>query len=440
MKHRPHGRYGSRRPTRLRPVLRERSLPPLRPRPLAVDPPPRRRGGRWSSCWSALARSSSPSAPATATSRAAAPPRARRRPRASSSSRCPPPRTPTISASRRSRPRTPPGSPARTRSPTRPRVALAVYPSTGDVPRARRGHPGRRRRLAGRDRGSALAGAAGRRAAPGHRAAARSRSSPRTRSAALDPGGSAATAGRQAVRDRRRRRARRTTRRSRSTAATRRRSRPRSTSCASRLAGEPDAHRGRELRRGSAIAMPGRRLGGPLRRPGPVRRQATRSPRRRSKALRSHDGAPVFVLGPESAIGPAGDEGDRARRAGSRAGRRGRARSRTRSPSPATSSGSFGWNINDPGHGFVIANTDRPLDAAVAAPLSASGTWGPLLVTDDARGAARRAARLPARPQARLRGRPDPRRLQPRLADRRHDGDLGRPAGARSTSSPRWPR
>jgi hypothetical protein len=47
-------------------------------------------------------------------------------------------------------------------------------------------------------------------------------------------------------------------------------------------------------------------------------------------------------------------------------------------------SGSFGWNINDPGHGFVIANTDRPLDAAAAASLSGSGTWGPLLVSDEA--------------------------------------------------------
>ena len=37
----------------------------------------------------------------------------------------------------------------------------------------------------------------------------------------------------------------------------------------------------------------------------------------------------------------------------------------------------------------MIANTERPLDAAVAAPLSASGTWGPLLVTDDADRAAR---------------------------------------------------
>ncbi len=46
--------------------------------------------------------------------------------------------------------------------------------------------------------------------------------------------------------------------------------------------------------------------------------------------------------------------------------------------------GTFGWNINDPGHGFVIANSTRPSDAGAAAPLSASGTWGPLLLTDQA--------------------------------------------------------
>jgi len=46
-------------------------------------------------------------------------------------------------------------------------------------------------------------------------------------------------------------------------------------------------------------------------------------------------------------------------------------------------SGSFGWDINDPGHGFVIASAGSPLDAAAAAPLSASGDWGPLLITDD---------------------------------------------------------
>jgi hypothetical protein len=46
--------------------------------------------------------------------------------------------------------------------------------------------------------------------------------------------------------------------------------------------------------------------------------------------------------------------------------------------------GSFGWNINDPGHGMELANSDRPLDAAAAASLASSGQWGPLLVTDTA--------------------------------------------------------
>lgn len=46
--------------------------------------------------------------------------------------------------------------------------------------------------------------------------------------------------------------------------------------------------------------------------------------------------------------------------------------------------GPFGWGVVDPGHGVVFANADRPGDAAAAAPLSASGTYGPLLLTDDA--------------------------------------------------------
>ena len=40
----------------------------------------------------------------------------------------------------------------------------------------------------------------------------------------------------------------------------------------------------------------------------------------------------------------------------------------------------FGWGVVDPGHGLVFARTDRPLDAAAAAPLSVSGSYGPLLV------------------------------------------------------------
>ena len=51
--------------------------------------------------------------------------------------------------------------------------------------------------------------------------------------------------------------------------------------------------------------------------------------------------------------------------------------------------GDFGWNINDPGHGFVLASSERPADAGAAAALSGRGTWGPLLLTDD-------AAQLPA--------------------------------------------
>ncbi len=65
---------------------------------------------------------------------------------------------------------------------------------------------------------------------------------------------------------------------------------------------------------------------------------------------------------------------------------------RIQGPDPVTNAiafarfhdGSFGWNIIDPGHGLVIENTSRPLDAAAAAPLSGRGTWGPLLLTDTA--------------------------------------------------------
>jgi hypothetical protein len=46
--------------------------------------------------------------------------------------------------------------------------------------------------------------------------------------------------------------------------------------------------------------------------------------------------------------------------------------------------GAFGWAIVDPGHGLVFANTRRPQDAAAAAPLSAAGTYGPLLLVTDA--------------------------------------------------------
>jgi hypothetical protein len=100
------------------------------------------------------------------------------------------------------------------------------------------------------------------------------------------------------------------------------------------------------------------------------------------EALRRFRGVPTYVLGPASAI--SNRALDQARRAAGSATRVG-------GEDPVDNAiefarfaeGSFGWNINDPGHGLVIANTRRPLDAAAAAPLSASGTWGPLLVTEN---------------------------------------------------------
>jgi ell wall binding domain 2 (CWB2) len=46
--------------------------------------------------------------------------------------------------------------------------------------------------------------------------------------------------------------------------------------------------------------------------------------------------------------------------------------------------GSFGWALRSPGHGYVLINSHRTLDAAAAAPLSATGTFAPLLLVDEA--------------------------------------------------------
>jgi hypothetical protein len=99
--------------------------------------------------------------------------------------------------------------------------------------------------------------------------------------------------------------------------------------------------------------------------------------------LKRHPKTPVFVLGPSSAI-----SSEVIRQIAKISGR-----VRRVSGEDAVSNaialaryadGDFGWNVNDPGHGFVVARSDEPLDAAAAAPLSASGTWGPLLLSDSA--------------------------------------------------------
>ena len=46
--------------------------------------------------------------------------------------------------------------------------------------------------------------------------------------------------------------------------------------------------------------------------------------------------------------------------------------------------GSFGWALRGPGHGYTLVNAHRPLDAAAAAALSSSGSYGPQLLVDTA--------------------------------------------------------
>jgi hypothetical protein len=99
--------------------------------------------------------------------------------------------------------------------------------------------------------------------------------------------------------------------------------------------------------------------------------------------LEKHRKAPIYVLGPTSAI-----SSELVREAAKLGG----TVKRVSGEDPVSNSialaryadGDFGWDINDPGHGFVLARENSPLDAAAAAPLSASGTWGPLLLTDSA--------------------------------------------------------
>jgi hypothetical protein len=98
-------------------------------------------------------------------------------------------------------------------------------------------------------------------------------------------------------------------------------------------------------------------------------------------ALRRHQHPRIFVLGPPSAVGP------RAVTALQALG----TVVRISGPDPVSNAvafarytdGTFGWGVVDPGHGLVFANASQPVDAAAAAPLSASGTYGPLLLLDD---------------------------------------------------------
>ncbi len=111
--------------------------------------------------------------------------------------------------------------------------------------------------------------------------------------------------------------------------------------------------------------------------------EAGKLPQETVAALRRDKKVPVYALGPGSAI--SGKVLKEVEGLGAKV-------QRISGDNPVSSAisfarygeGKFGWHVTDPGHGFVLARSDAPLEAAAAAPLSASGTWGPLLLTDSA--------------------------------------------------------
>ncbi|MDQ6778807.1 MAG: cell wall-binding repeat-containing protein [Actinomycetota bacterium] len=117
-------------------------------------------------------------------------------------------------------------------------------------------------------------------------------------------------------------------------------------------------------------------------------------PQATKQAILAHGHPKIYVLGPESVISHAVtkvlDKLGRVRRitAGDPIGSA-IAFSRYRDPPcPAGAGcvpgeGNFGWAVTSGGHGYVFANVNQPLAAAAAAPLSGSGTYGPLLLIDN---------------------------------------------------------
>ena len=106
-------------------------------------------------------------------------------------------------------------------------------------------------------------------------------------------------------------------------------------------------------------------------------------PEATAEALNRHRGVPIYVLGPGSVITEeVVREIERASPGVQRVGEQGPAANSIAFARYADAD--FGWDINDPGHGLVLASASRPLDAGASAPLSASGKWGPLLVVEDA--------------------------------------------------------
>jgi hypothetical protein len=100
------------------------------------------------------------------------------------------------------------------------------------------------------------------------------------------------------------------------------------------------------------------------------------------RALQRHEQPRIYVLGPESVVSARVERDLRALGTVTRIS----------GPDPVRNAiafaryvdEDFGWGVVDPGHGLVFVNADRPVDAVAAAPLSATGTYGPILLHDGA--------------------------------------------------------
>jgi len=99
-------------------------------------------------------------------------------------------------------------------------------------------------------------------------------------------------------------------------------------------------------------------------------------------ALRTHQQPKIYVLGPTKIIGTKVTA--QLRKLGSVKRLGGRDPVRNAIAFATFSETDFGWGVVDPGHGVVFSRDDAaPATAAAAAPLSASGTYGPLLLIGD---------------------------------------------------------
>jgi putative cell wall binding repeat protein len=112
------------------------------------------------------------------------------------------------------------------------------------------------------------------------------------------------------------------------------------------------------------------------------------------QALQAHQGAHIYVLGPPSVISNAvikqlAHYGTVKRVSGPDPASNSVAFATYRDPACAFGQpcahvpNSFGWALRSPGHGYVLLNASRPLDAAAAAALSGSGDYGPDLLVSD---------------------------------------------------------